>query len=69
MDDSNDLRARQEQAITIQVEKYYRKAKEILSLNWEFLEKLAKELAEKKVLHSADIQRIKSECKITPVNL
>ena len=68
-DDSEDLKKRREQAASVQVEKYYRKAKEILSLNWDFFEKLAKELAEKKILNTADIQRIKSECKITPVNL
>ena len=33
------------------------------------IEKLARELAEKKILDTADVQRIKSECKITPVNL
>lgn len=68
-DDSEALKNRREQATAIQVEKYYRKAKEILSLNWEFLEKLARELAEKKILNTADVQRIKSECKITPANL
>lgn len=68
-DDSEALKNRREQATAIQVEKYYRKAKEILSLNWEFLEKLARELAEQKILDTADVQKIKSECKITPVNL
>ena len=68
-DDSNDLKVRQEHATISEVEKYYRKAKEILSLNWEFFEKLAKELAERKILITADIQRIKSECKISPVSL
>lgn len=68
-DDSQDLKKRREQATSLQVEKYYRKAKEILSLNWEFLEKLAKELAEKKILNTADVQRIKSECKITLVSI
>ena len=68
-DDSEALKTRQEQATVTEVEKYYRKAKEILSQNWEFFERVAKELAEKKILNTADIQRIKSECKITPVNL
>lgn len=68
-DDSEELKKRREQATSIQVEKYYRKAKEILSLNWEFLEKLAKELAEKKILNTADVQRIKSECEIVSVKI
>lgn len=68
-DDSEDLKKRREQATAIQVENYYRKAKEILSLNWDFLEKLAKELAEKKILNTADVQRIKSTCNIVSVNI
>lgn len=68
-DDSVELESRQEQAIATEVEKYYRKAKEIISLNAEFFEKVATELAKKKLLHTADIQRIKSECSITPVSI
>ena len=69
MDDSNDLSRRQEQAIATEAEKYYRKAKEILSLNADFFEKVAVELAKKKLLHTADIQRIKAECTITPISI
>ena len=68
-DDSEDLKKRREQAASVQVEKYYRKAKEILSLNWDFFERVAKELAEKKILNTADVQRIKSKCKIINVSI
>ncbi len=66
-EDSAELSTRQEQIISSEVEKYYRKAKEILSRNAEFFEKIAAELAKKKLLHTTDIQRIKSSCSIVPV--
>ena len=69
LEDSEELKSRQEQATVCQVEKYYLKAKEIISMNWEFFEKIARELAEKKILHSADVQRIKAECKIVSVSV
>ena len=43
------------------------KSKEVLSSNWEFFEKIAAALAEKKFLCDSDIQKIKSECKIVRV--
>lgn len=52
--------------VATEVETYYCKAKKILSQNWESFEKLAAELAQKKMLHTTNIQRIKAECKITP---
>ena len=64
---SETLHARQEQAIASEVEMYYRKAKEILALNSDFLEKLARALGEKGVLTMADIQEIKRGCRIVPV--
>jgi ATP-dependent Zn protease len=67
--DSNTLKAAQEQAIAAEVEKAYRKAKEILALNAEYFEKVAAALAKKKLLSAADMQKIKSECKIVPVAL
>lgn len=50
-------------------EAYYEKTKKLIALNREFLEKIAHELAEKKVLTMYDIQRIKSECKIRKVDV
>lgn len=65
--DSQRLMSAQEEAVAVEVEKYYRKAKEILSSNWEFFEKLAAALAQKKLLSAVDIQKIKSECRIVTV--
>jgi ATP-dependent Zn protease len=53
----------------LEVEKFYKKAKEILALNVEFLEKVAQALAAKKLLTSADIQEIKHSCNIVSVAL
>lgn len=65
--DSERLKADVDQAVATQVEQYYRKAKEIISANWDFFEKLAAALAEKKLLSAADIQKIRKECQIVPV--
>lgn len=46
--------------ISVEVEKFYHKAKEIISSNQEFFEKIAAELLQKRILSFADIQRIKS---------
>ena len=59
----------QEQAVSAEVEKYYRKAKEILSCNKDFFDKLAAALAKKGFLAMTDIKSIKESCKITPVAL
>ena len=49
------------------MERYYRKAKEIISANREFFEKLAAALAEKKLLSAVDIQQIREDCRIVSV--
>lgn len=67
--DSQHLWAEQEQVISAEVEKYYRKAKEIISLNHDFFEKIANALANKKLLSAVDIKQIKCECEIIPVTL
>ncbi len=51
-------------AVHVLLDLYYYKTKEILSQNREFLDNVASELAEKKLLTMYDIQRIKSECTI-----
>ena len=66
---SEQLQFEQEQAVALEVERFYKKAKEILALNTEFLEKVAQALAEKKLLTTMDIQEIKNSCKIVPVAL
>lgn len=45
------LKSEQEQVVAAKVEKFYGKAKEIVSLNHEFLEKIAAALAEKHLLN------------------
>ncbi len=65
--DSARLKSEQEQVVAVEVEKFYRKAKEIISLNHEFFEKIAVALAEKRLLSAVDIQQIKNECEIVPV--
>lgn len=67
--DTEHLKYEQEKAVAAEVEKFHRKAKEIISLNAEFFEKVAACLAKKKLLSAVDIQKIKSECKIVPVAL
>ena len=67
--ESEHLEASLEQAAATEVERYYRKAKEILSANWEFFEKLAAALAEKKLLSAVDIEKIREGCKMVPVAL
>ena len=66
---SDGLKAKQEAAIAAEVERYYRKAKELLSRNIAFLDAVAKGLAEKGLLTAADIRRIRENCTITPVTI
>ena len=68
-EDSQHLWSAQEQAVSAEVEKYYRKAKEILACNKEFFDKLACALAKKGFLAMSDIKDIKETCKITSVAL
>ena len=67
--DSGDLKAKQEQATAAEVERFYKKTKEILSLNHEFFEAIAKALSVKGVLAASDIQRIRSDCQCVPVHI
>lgn len=66
---SPELQYRQEQVVATEVEKYYHKAKETLSLNAEFFEKVASALSRKGLLSACDLQKIKSECSIIPVSI
>ena len=67
--DSETLLAKQEQATAAEVERLYKKAKEILSCNRELFEAIARALSEKGVLTAADIQQISSGCHCVPVSL
>jgi cell division protease FtsH len=60
--DSAELRAKQEQAVSAEVEKYYRKAKEILAQNRNLLDGIARALMEKGVLTVEDIAAVKKAC-------
>lgn len=66
-DDSGDLKAKQEQMAAAEMERFYRKVKEILSKNRELFEAIAGELSIKGVLTAADIRRIKENCGCIPV--
>lgn len=66
-DDSGDLKAKQEQMAAAEIERFYRKVKEILSKNRELFEAIAVELSIKGVLTAADIRRIKENCGCIPV--
>lgn len=68
-EESEQLQFEQEKSIAMEVERFYKKAKEILALNTEFLEKMAHALAEKKLLTAGDIQEIKRSCNIVSVAL
>lgn len=66
---SDDLKSRIEQAVAAEIERYYRKAKEILSANVGFLDAVANGLLEKGILTMYDIADIKASCEIVPVSL
>ena len=66
--DSEELKAQRERIVATEVEKAYRKAKKILTDNRHFLDAIAAELAEKKLLNALDVKRIKAGCRITPVS-
>ena len=59
---SEDLQARKEQAAACEMERYYRKAKEILACNTVLLEKVAQALLKKDLLTMADLEELKRGC-------
>ncbi|MGN0690586.1 MAG: AAA family ATPase, partial [Oscillospiraceae bacterium] len=63
-DESDAMIRNREVAVSCEVEKIYHKTKEILSANYEFFERLASELADKRILYSKDIKRIREMCDI-----
>ena len=66
---SDELSAKLEHAMAQEIERMRRKTREILASNRELLDAIARELAAKSVLTSADIARIKAGCTVTPVSL
>ena len=69
LQDSGELQARQEKAVSDEIERLYGKAKEILSVNRDFLEALAGALSRKCILTESDIAEIKERCRVVPVSL
>ena len=61
--DSEELKAKQEQAVSAEVERYYRKAKDILAQNKDLLEGIAQGLLQKGVLTAVDIAEIRKGCR------
>ena len=55
------MTALQEQAVAAEIERYYRKAKELLAANRDFFERVERELTEKEILTPKDLQRIRGE--------
>lgn len=64
---SEDLRAEREQAAPCEMERYYRKAKEILACNNVFFEKVAQALLKKDLLTMADLKELKKGCALVSV--
>lgn len=61
------MKSRIEQAVAAEIERYYRKAKETLSANIDFLDAVANSLLEKGILTMHDIAKIKETCDIVSV--
>ena len=68
-DDSEELKANQERAVAAEVERYYKKTKEIIAVNHELLDAIAFALSEKGVLTAEDIANIRNSCAIVPVKI
>ena len=58
-----------EQLAAAEVERYYRKAKEIFAQNQDFLEKMASALVDRGLLLAPDIQEVKNNGHIIPYTL
>ena len=66
-DDSDKLKERQENAAAIEVEHCYRKVKQMLVANSEFLDKVADRICRRGIVSSAELSEIKQDCKILPI--
>ena len=60
---------RVEEATTAEVERFYRKAKEVLAQNRAFLDAVAKRLMEKRLITCRDIEELRKTCKVVSVAL
>ena len=66
-DPSYILKSKQEAIIHAELERYFYKAKKIISQNKEFVEVAASALLEKKVLLNSDIKKLRKKCKIVNI--
>ena len=66
---SGNLRARKEQDIQFEMEKYYSIVKKILIRNRDFLMKIANALIEKHTIIASEIKAIKNQCNINTANI
>ncbi len=66
---SNDVLARQEQAVGVELERAMTTARRILADNRGYLDAVAAELMAKDTLLNSDVKRIRAACAITPVSL
>ena len=66
---SNNLLFRQEAIITAELERYYFKAKEIIAANDDLFNAIAEALAEKRVLLTEDIRKIREQHPVVNVNI
>ncbi|MBO4868386.1 MAG: AAA family ATPase [Clostridia bacterium] len=65
----DETEARVDPAAAVEIERLYRKTKEILAKNNDLLCGIAKALFEKSYLTAADIEKIKSNCRVVLVSL
>lgn len=68
-DESDLLKTKREYEVATEVEENYKKAKRILELNQDFLDKVTCALIERETLTAADIRAIRESCTITPVDV
>ena len=69
MNDSGELLAQQERAVAAEVERYFRKTKEIISKNRALFDGISEALAKCGVLTASDIAKIRESCPIVPVQI
>ena len=68
-DDTAERKTKLEQAAAAEIERIYRKTKEILAQNNDLLCGIANALCEKSYLTAVDLERIKKNCRIVKVSL
>ena len=61
--ESEAMRVRRETAVIEEAERLYQRAKEILTENWTFVEKVAQALLEKNILTGEEVRAIGASCK------